>query len=104
MGILLALLGVVSTSPTGTQTILEDATRVGLGPRRNGYSDLPSDAASYNNAQPDNAIPSYVMASDPDGANDAIVYRQAEIYTALQVGAISNSECLVLQLIVFVFI
>ncbi|KAK7715617.1 hypothetical protein SLS63_011373 [Diaporthe eres] len=84
LGILLAFLGVASATPTGTPTTLEHATRASLGPRRNGYSDLPSLVASYNGAQPYNAIPEFVMASDPDTGNDAIVYTQEEIYTAMQ--------------------
>lgn len=84
-----------SATPTGTPTTLEHATRASLNPRRNGYSDLPSLVASYNGAQPYNAIPEFVMANDPDTGNDAIIYTQEEIYTAMQVGAIHRFEQLV---------
>lgn len=87
LGILLAFLGVVFSTPTGNATTPEGATRASLAPRRNGYSDLPSDAATYNRREPYNAVPEYVMANDPDIGDDAIVYRRDEIYTALQVGA-----------------
>ncbi|KAI7774361.1 hypothetical protein LA080_008835 [Diaporthe eres] len=86
LGILLAFLGVASATPTGTPTTLEGATRASLGPRRNGYSDLPSLVVSYNWGQPYNAIPEFVMANDPDTGNDAIIYTQEEIYTAMQQG------------------
>lgn len=88
LGILLACLGAASAIPAGTATTLEGATRASLGPRRNGYSDLPSQVSTYNWGQPYNAIPEYVMANDPDTGNDAIIYTQEEIYTAMQVRAI----------------
>lgn len=87
LGILLAFLGVVSASPAGTPTTPETASRASLGPRRNGFSDLPSDASSYNNREPYNAIPEYVMCNDPVEGDDAIIYTRDEIYTALQVSA-----------------
>lgn len=91
VGILLAFLGAASAIPTGTATTPEGATRVSLGPRRNGYSDLPSHVSTYNWGQPWNAIPEYVMANDPETGEDAIIYTQEEIYTAMQVGAIFKS-------------
>lgn len=92
MGILLAFLGAVSASPIGTPTTPEGATGVILGPRRNGYSDLPSDSSSYNRAQEYNAIPDFAMALDTRSGNDAIVYTREEIYTAMQVGTIYKTE------------
>lgn len=92
VGMLLAFLGVVSASPTGTPTTPEGATPASLGLRRNGFSDLPSDVIGYNGVQPENRIPDYVVANDPDEGNDAIIYTREEIYTAMQVGAIYKSE------------
>lgn len=92
VGILLALLGAAAASPTGTPTTPEGATGVVLGPRRNGFNDLPSDSLSYNRAQEWNAIPDWAMASDPENGHDAIIYTREEIYTAMQVGAIYKTE------------
>lgn len=92
MGILLALLGVVSGSPTGSLTIPEGPTPASLGPRRNGYSDLPSQVNTYNAREEYNRVPDYVVASDPEEGDDAIIYTAEEIYTAMQVGDIYKSK------------
>lgn len=86
MGILLAFLGVVSASPTGSLTTTEGPTPASLGPRRNGYSDLPSHVSTYNAREEYNRVPDYVVANDPDEGDDAIIYTREEIYTAMQVG------------------
>lgn len=88
MGILLAILGVASANPIATATTPDDATPVVLGPRRNGFSDLPSDVRMYNQRESANAVPEYVTASDPDLGQDAIIYNRAEIYNALRVSPI----------------
>lgn len=85
VGILLALLGVVSANPVSTPATPDLPTRVMIGPRRHGYSDLPSHVIVYNAQEPANAIPQWVTASDPSTGEDAIIYNQAEIYNALTV-------------------
>lgn len=94
MGILLAFLGMVSASPIETPrpTTPGDATCLGLGPRRNGFSDLPSHVSTYNWSQPWNAVTKFVIANDPDTGGDAIIYTQEEIYNAMQVYAIPKYE------------
>ncbi|KAG8158544.1 hypothetical protein KVR01_011666 [Diaporthe batatas] len=85
-GILLALLGVVSATPAPTPATPDQATRVIIGPRRHGYSDLPSSVLVYNAREPANAIPQWVTASDPTTGEDAIIYNRNEIYNALWQG------------------
>lgn len=92
VGILLAFLGVVSASPAVTPTTIEGATPASLGPRRNGHSDHPSSVNGYNAREPANRVPDFVLANDPDSGNDAIIYTAEEIYTAMQVGGIYESE------------
>lgn len=87
LGVMLTFVSIVSASPAGTPTPSQKATPVSLAPRRNGYSDLPSDAFTYNLQQPSNRIPDYVMASDPFAGDNAIIYTRDEIYTAMQVSA-----------------
>lgn len=101
LGILIAFLGAVSAISIGTPTTPENATRASVGPRRNGFSDLPSSVSSYNTEQYWNAIPEYVMANDPATGNDAIIYTREEIFTAMQVGDVHNSNTMFLELIVF---
>lgn len=82
---LFALLATASAGPISTPTSPQTATSVILGPRRNGYSDLPSDAWGYNYRQVANQIPDFVMASDPSTGGNAITYTRDEVYTAMQV-------------------
>lgn len=82
---LFAFLATAAATPTGTPTPPQKATAVVLGPRRNGYSDLPSDALLYNYRNIENRIPDFVMASDPGTGANAITYTRNEIYTAMQV-------------------
>lgn len=98
VGVLLASLGAASAIPTATPTTREDATRVALGPRRNGYSDLPSAAYAYNAGHWDNRIPDYVLANDPATGGDAIIYTRDEIYTAMQVRGICDLKQVILEL------
>jgi hypothetical protein len=87
VGVVLAFAGMASASPIATATTPDKATSVIVGPRRNGYTDLPSSVGWYNGGQPFNAIPGYVTASDSETGFDAIIYNQQEIYTAMLVSA-----------------
>lgn len=77
---------------TGTPTPPQTPTPATLAPRRNGFSDIPSDAFSYNLQQPDNRIPDFVMASDPGNGGNAITYTRDEIYAAVQVRAFPSGQ------------
>lgn len=92
VGILLAILGVASASPIATATTPDGATGVVIGPRRNGYRDLPSSVLEYNDDEYANAIPNFVTASDPERGENALIYNRDEIYNALRVGDIVQSD------------
>ncbi|POS70848.1 hypothetical protein DHEL01_v210759 [Diaporthe helianthi] len=82
----LAILALVSAEPIPTATLRDLASRVIVGPRRNGNSDMPSSVGAYNIREPENAIPQWVTASNPTTGQDAIIYSQEEIYNALREG------------------
>jgi hypothetical protein len=92
VGILLAILGISSASPVATVTAPVTATGVVVGPRRNGFSDLPSSVAEYNTKESANAIPMFVTASDPSNGQNAITYNQEEIYNAVRVSDTVQSD------------
>lgn len=85
LGVMLTMVSMASAIPQGTPTSLDKTTPASLGPRRNGYSDLPSSAAGYNALHWDNRIPDFVMVADEVLGVNAITYNQDEIYAAMQV-------------------